>query len=236
MRGTSVKVVLQDIKKIVREAVGVVAFAVFLHLGEHASQRIRSNAKVPDYFLFHFAKAVQFVEVGIHDVISPFIEDAGNTLPIVGIPCGFPHLLDQQEFFGRDEGQTCFFLQIKQAFQEFPATLDEEWSWSFVAIHATAVTSAVIGITEFQERFSELYEMFHPFVTGGKEPFTGFIPFHDGAGPAAETGVAAGRGAGDVRPLLGHLFDSVGGHFVWKKSNLMSNPLYSTSWYGPILL
>jgi hypothetical protein len=34
----------------------------------------------------------------------------------------------------------------------------------------------------------------HALVSGGEQPFTGFVAFDDGAGPATEAGIAAGWG------------------------------------------
>ena len=76
------------------------AFAVFLHLGEHAAEGVRADADSPGDFLFHFAKAVQFFEVGTHDDTSLFVDDAGDAPAVVGVARRFPHLLDQKEFFG----------------------------------------------------------------------------------------------------------------------------------------
>ena len=71
-----------------------------------------------------------------------------------------------------------------------------EWAGAFVAVHAAAVAPAVIGVAEFQERFAELDEVLHALVTGGEQAFAGFVAVDDGAGPAAEPGVAAAGGAG----------------------------------------
>jgi hypothetical protein len=53
-------------------------------------------------------------------------------------------------------------------FQELPTAFDEEWARAFIPIHATTVAPAFIGVTEFQECFAELDEMFHALVTGSE--------------------------------------------------------------------
>ena len=191
LNGASIEVILQNVEKVVGQAVGAVAFAVFLHLGEHAAEGVGIDALFAGDFLFQFAQPVQFFEVGTHDDTSLFVDDAGDAPAIVGVARRFPHLLDQKQFFGRDKRQAGFFLQLEQAFEEFPTAFDGERAGAFVAVHAAVVAPAVGGVAEFEERFAELDQVFHAFVTGGEQAFAGFVALDDGAGPAAEAGVAA---------------------------------------------
>jgi len=138
--------------------------------------------RVPGDFLFHFTKAIQFVEVGIDDDTSLSVNDSGDAPAVVGVASRFPQLLDQEEFFGGDKRQADVFLKLEQAFQQFPPTFHDEWARTFVAIHAPAVAPAFVGVAEFHERFAEFDEVFHAFVACGKQAFAGFVAFDDGAG------------------------------------------------------
>jgi hypothetical protein len=58
-RGVSIQIVFQNVEKIVRQAVGTVAFTVFLDLGEHAAKCVRTDTQFPGNFFFQFTKTVQ---------------------------------------------------------------------------------------------------------------------------------------------------------------------------------
>ena len=58
------------------------------------------------------------------------------------------------------------------------------------------IALVVGGVAVEKERLAEAKQCFHPFVASGEEAFARFVALDDGAGPAAEAGIAATRGGG----------------------------------------
>jgi hypothetical protein len=55
---------------------------------------------------------------------------------------------------------------------------------------------------ELKQSFAESNQMLHAFVTAGEQPLAGFVALDNGAGPAAEAGVAATGGTGiNLEPM-----------------------------------
>ena len=172
------------------------AFAELLDLGGHAAKDIGVDALLAGDFFLQFAEAVEFFQVSAHDDTSLFVDDAGHATSVVRIAGGFPHLLNEKQFFGADEFDMGFLLQGQEAFEEFAAAFDLERAGTAVAVHAAVVAPAVGGFAELEECVAELDKVLHALIAGGEQSLAGLVAVHDRAGPAAEARIAAARGAG----------------------------------------
>jgi len=58
LSGGFIKIILQDVEKVVWEAVGAVAFTVFLYLGKHAAEGVSIDGFFAGHFLLQLAEPV----------------------------------------------------------------------------------------------------------------------------------------------------------------------------------